>query len=89
MYAKTIPARLTAEQLQQITSHGCTMPMCNVIAFPTPDHFEIVRDLLAATGVHLQQIDKAQATPRRMTDKELLILSGWYRDQIHEIRGPH
>jgi len=81
IHAKATPSALTADNMQLITAAGCSLPMADVIRFPTMDHFEMVQDALISDGVSLELIPDNEATPSRMTEKEVMLLVGWYRNQ--------
>ena len=88
MYARAIPAALSADQLQRITAeHGYYLPSASIIAIKDLDTFDALCHDLACDGTTLELVEEHVAIGPAMSAKELEILSLWYRDEAPRARG--
>ena len=81
-YLQVSPPMLTAENMQAITSIGCSIPAGSVIMADTQDRVESVWYYLVEAGFQVELVNPPFPGPC-FTDRERAILAAtWLADQL-------
>tara|TARA_Y100001963_G_scaffold20259_1_gene25791 strand:- start:3400 stop:3687 length:288 start_codon:yes stop_codon:yes gene_type:complete len=87
-YFEISPSGLTADTIGLITGHyGLEMPSGRCVRIKDIEILDRFAEDMTKRGFQLRPVTEAEALPGRMNRKELLIMSGWFRDQTHEARS--